>query len=63
MTDETPPIGRGDFVWTLFPTSEEPTEPSENRHIALCLRRFVHANKGHLLVAVYTTTSRPFRSP
>jgi len=51
-------INRGDFVWTNFPTREEPTLPSSDRHIALCLRRFRSADKGYALVTVYTT-SRP----
>lgn len=59
MTEgDVPPINRGDFVWTNFPTHEEPDFPSHDRHIALCLRRFRHRDKGYALVAVYTT-SRP----
>lgn len=56
--DELPPINRGDFVWTNFPRREEPDTPSVERHIALCLRRFRHREKGYALVTVYTT-SRP----
>jgi hypothetical protein len=52
------PIDRGDFVWTNFPTREEPALPATARHVALCLRRFRSADKGYALVAVYTT-SRP----
>jgi hypothetical protein len=44
MADERPPLDRGDFVWTHFPSSEHPTEPSGLRHIALCLRSASHAN-------------------
>ena len=58
MEDADFPIDRGDFVWTNFPTREEPTQPAPDRHIALCLRRFRSAEKGYALVAVYTT-SRP----
>ena len=58
MEVDNPPIDRGDFVWTNFPTREQPAAPSPDRHIALCLRRFRSADKGYALVAVYTT-SRP----
>ena len=58
MEIDDPPIDRGDFVWTNFPTREQPAAPSHDRHIALCLRRFRSADKGYALVAVYTT-SRP----
>jgi len=56
MEGDNPPIDRGDFVWTNFPTREEPAAPSVDRHIALCLRRFRSADKGYALVAVYTTS-------
>jgi hypothetical protein len=58
MEGDPPPIDRGDFVWTNFPTREKPASPSAERHIALCLRRFHGGDKGYALVAVYTT-SRP----
>lgn len=54
--EEVPPIGRGHFVWTNFPKRENPDEPSDQRHIALCLRRFRHRDEGYVLVAVFTTT-------
>jgi hypothetical protein len=58
MEGDPPPIDRGDFVWTNFPTRQEPAYPSSEKHIALCLRRFRGGDKGYVLVAVYTT-SRP----
>jgi hypothetical protein len=57
------PLDRGDFVWTHFPSSEHPTEPSGQRHIALCLRSTSHANGSHVLLAVYTTTKKPADRP
>jgi hypothetical protein len=54
--DGAPPVGRGDFVWTHFPKRENPGVPSDERHIALCLRRFRHRNEGFVLAAVFTTT-------
>ena len=63
MADERPLLDRGDFVWTHFPSSEHPTEPSGQRHIALCLRSASHANGSHVLLAVYTTTKKPADRP
>lgn len=51
-----PPIDRGHFVWTHFPKREDPEVPSNDRHIALCLRRFRHRDQGYVLAAVFTTT-------
>lgn len=51
-----PPIRRGDFVWTHFPTTERPEEPSKERHIALCAREADDRSGGYALLAIYTTT-------
>lgn len=51
-----PVIDHGHFVWTKFPKTERPNVPSDERHIALCLRRFRHPTQGHALIAVFTTT-------
>jgi hypothetical protein len=57
MTEEdVPPVDRGHFIWSHFPKTEDPGIPSNERHIALCLRRFRHRSEGYLLVAVFTTT-------
>jgi hypothetical protein len=57
MTEgDVPPVDRGHFIWSHFPKREDPGVPSNQRHIALCLRRFRHRSEGYLLVAVYTTT-------
>ncbi len=57
MTDETAPgVGAGHFIWSHFPKREDPASPSDERHIALCLRRFRHKTEGYVLAAVFTTT-------
>ncbi|SPP92839.1 hypothetical protein [Bradyrhizobium vignae] len=58
MTDEVrpPAIGAGDFIWSNFPKREAPGVPSNEQHIALCLRRYKHKTDGYILAAVYTTT-------
>ena len=57
MTQEDiPPVDRGHFIWSPFPKREDPGIPSNERHIALCLRRLRHRTEGYLLVAVFTTT-------
>ena len=57
MTEENAPlVDRGHFIWSHFPKRENPGIPSNERHIALCLRRLRHRSEGYLLVAVFTTT-------
>jgi hypothetical protein len=57
VTDPTaPPVGAGHFIWSHFPKRENPIAPSDERHIALCLRRFRHKTEGYVLAAVFTTT-------
>ncbi|MGO9359210.1 MAG: hypothetical protein ACLP1D_16340 [Xanthobacteraceae bacterium] len=57
MTEEAPPpVGTGHFIWSHFPKRESPAQPSDERHIALCIRRFRHKTQGYILAAVFTTT-------
>jgi hypothetical protein len=57
MTEEgPPPVGTGHFIWSHFPKRESPALPSDERHIALCIRRFRHRTQGYVLAAVFTTT-------
>ena len=57
MTEEVPPpVGTGHFIWSHFPKRESSTLPSNERHIALCIRRFRHRTSGYVLAAVFTTT-------
>lgn len=56
MTEGPPPVGAGHFIWSHFPKREIPGAPSDQRHIALCLRRLRHRSEGYVLAAVFTTT-------
>lgn len=56
MTEEVPPVSTGHFIWSHFPKRENPGVPSDERHIALCVRRFRHRTQGYILAAVFTTT-------
>lgn len=57
MTEEAPPpVGVGHFIWSHFPKRESPSLPSNERHIALCIRRFRHRTQGYVMAAVFTTT-------
>jgi hypothetical protein len=50
MTEEgegAPPVGTGHFIWSHFPKRERPSLPSDERHIALCIRRFRHKTQGY----------------
>jgi hypothetical protein len=56
VTEESspPPVGAGDFIWSNFPKRERPEYPSDEPHLALCLRRFRQRSEGYVLAAVYT---------